>query len=76
MGEKIVRFKRRRESIRPRRSKGSEEIKAEIEKVDKLEAEREIASTMDSNNYQWGYQSIYQEDVISVAAAQLAAWKE
>ncbi|KAL5980965.1 hypothetical protein ACLOJK_028885 [Asimina triloba] len=31
---------------------------------------------MDANNYQWGYQSIYEEDAISVATAQLAAWKE
>ncbi|KAL5979238.1 hypothetical protein ACLOJK_019136, partial [Asimina triloba] len=53
-----------------------EETKVEIEKVGKLEAEREVASTMDAKNYQWVYQSIYEEDVISVAAAQLAAWKE
>ncbi|KAL5977743.1 hypothetical protein ACLOJK_036751 [Asimina triloba] len=31
---------------------------------------------MDANNYQWGYQSIYEEDAILAAAAQLAAWKE
>ncbi|KAL5997100.1 hypothetical protein ACLOJK_008028, partial [Asimina triloba] len=31
---------------------------------------------MDANNYQWGYQSIYEEDAISVATAQLAAWRE
>ncbi|KAL5978923.1 hypothetical protein ACLOJK_018818, partial [Asimina triloba] len=35
-----------------------------------------VASTMNTNNYQWGYESIYEEDVISAAAAQLAAWKE
>ncbi|KAL6013519.1 hypothetical protein ACLOJK_004017, partial [Asimina triloba] len=40
------------------------------------EANLEATSTMDGNNYQWGYQSIYEEDVISVATAQLAAWKE
>ncbi|KAL5987415.1 hypothetical protein ACLOJK_038581 [Asimina triloba] len=31
---------------------------------------------MDANNYQWGYQRICEEDAISVATAQLAAWKE
>ncbi|KAL5984168.1 hypothetical protein ACLOJK_018272 [Asimina triloba] len=31
---------------------------------------------MDAYDYQWGYESIYEEDVISAAAAQLAAWKE
>ncbi|KAL5979616.1 hypothetical protein ACLOJK_019525 [Asimina triloba] len=31
---------------------------------------------MNTNNYQWGYESIYEEDALSVAAAQLAAWKE
>ncbi|KAL5980953.1 hypothetical protein ACLOJK_028873 [Asimina triloba] len=31
---------------------------------------------MDTNNYQWGYESIYEEDVISAVAAQLVAWKE
>ncbi|KAL5985536.1 hypothetical protein ACLOJK_027521, partial [Asimina triloba] len=35
-----------------------------------------VASTIDTNNYQWGYESIYEEDVISAAAAQLVAWKE
>ncbi|KAL5977710.1 hypothetical protein ACLOJK_039238 [Asimina triloba] len=40
--------------------------------MDKLE----VASTMDTNNYQWGYESIYVEDALSAVAAQLAAWKE
>ncbi|KAL6002363.1 hypothetical protein ACLOJK_034294 [Asimina triloba] len=31
---------------------------------------------MDTNNYQWGYESIYEEDALSAAAAQLATWKE
>ncbi|KAL6000180.1 hypothetical protein ACLOJK_034858 [Asimina triloba] len=31
---------------------------------------------MDTNNYQWGYESIYEEDALSAAAAQIAAWKE
>ncbi|KAL6010174.1 hypothetical protein ACLOJK_000605 [Asimina triloba] len=31
---------------------------------------------MDTNNYQWGYVSIYEDDAFSAAAAQLAAWKE
>ncbi|KAL6001394.1 hypothetical protein ACLOJK_007128 [Asimina triloba] len=31
---------------------------------------------MDANNYQWGYESIYEKDVISAAATQLATWKE
>ncbi|KAL5994059.1 hypothetical protein ACLOJK_034930 [Asimina triloba] len=31
---------------------------------------------MDTNNYQWGYESIYEEDAISAAATQIAAWKE
>ncbi|KAL5978823.1 hypothetical protein ACLOJK_018718 [Asimina triloba] len=31
---------------------------------------------MDTNNYQWEYESIYEEDVISAAAAQIAARKE
>ncbi|KAL6013450.1 hypothetical protein ACLOJK_003948 [Asimina triloba] len=31
---------------------------------------------MDTNNYQWGYKSIYEEDVISTATAQLVARKE
>ncbi|KAL5986407.1 hypothetical protein ACLOJK_014740 [Asimina triloba] len=35
-----------------------------------------VGSTIDTNNYQWGYQSIYKEDVISVAVALLAAWKQ
>ncbi|KAL5997303.1 hypothetical protein ACLOJK_008233 [Asimina triloba] len=40
------------------------------------EAELKITSTMDAYNYQWGYESIYEDDVISAAVAQLAAWKE
>ncbi|KAL6009425.1 hypothetical protein ACLOJK_022654, partial [Asimina triloba] len=35
-----------------------------------------VASTMDTNNYQWGYESIYEEDALFAAAAQLTAWKE
>ncbi|KAL5978701.1 hypothetical protein ACLOJK_029818 [Asimina triloba] len=31
---------------------------------------------MNSNNYQWGYVSIYEDNALSAAAAQLAAWKE
>ncbi|KAL5977888.1 hypothetical protein ACLOJK_036911 [Asimina triloba] len=31
---------------------------------------------MDAYNYQWGYESIYEEDVMSAASAQLAAWQE
>ncbi|KAL5994140.1 hypothetical protein ACLOJK_035012, partial [Asimina triloba] len=31
---------------------------------------------MDTNNYQWGYESIYEEDALSAAAAQIAASKE
>ncbi|KAL5985301.1 hypothetical protein ACLOJK_027282 [Asimina triloba] len=31
---------------------------------------------MDTNNYQWAYESIYEEDALSAAAAQIAAWKE
>ncbi|KAL5978120.1 hypothetical protein ACLOJK_029237 [Asimina triloba] len=31
---------------------------------------------MDTNNYQWGYERIYEEDALSAAAAQLAAWEE
>ncbi|KAL5979739.1 hypothetical protein ACLOJK_019650 [Asimina triloba] len=49
-----------------------EETKAEIEKV----VELEVASTMNSKNYQWGYESIYEEDPISAVEAQLTAWKE
>ncbi|KAL5978116.1 hypothetical protein ACLOJK_029233, partial [Asimina triloba] len=36
----------------------------------------EVASTMDTNNYQWRYESIYEEDALLAAAVQLAAWKE
>ncbi|KAL5993798.1 hypothetical protein ACLOJK_038155 [Asimina triloba] len=38
--------------------------------------ELEVASTMNSYNYQWGYESIYEDDALSAAAAQLATWKE
>ncbi|KAL5979572.1 hypothetical protein ACLOJK_019478 [Asimina triloba] len=31
---------------------------------------------MDAYNYQWGYESIYEEDAMLVASAQLAAWQE
>ncbi|KAL6002660.1 hypothetical protein ACLOJK_022879 [Asimina triloba] len=31
---------------------------------------------MDTNNYHRGYESIYEEDALSAAAAQIAAWKE
>ncbi|KAL5996733.1 hypothetical protein ACLOJK_007653 [Asimina triloba] len=31
---------------------------------------------MDAYNYQWGYESIYEEDVMSAVSAQLAAWQE
>ncbi|KAL6000520.1 hypothetical protein ACLOJK_024219 [Asimina triloba] len=31
---------------------------------------------MDAYNYQWGYESIYEEDAISAASAQLVAWQE
>ncbi|KAL5987265.1 hypothetical protein ACLOJK_038427 [Asimina triloba] len=31
---------------------------------------------MDAYNYQWGYESIFEEDVMSAASAQLAAWQE
>ncbi|KAL5990097.1 hypothetical protein ACLOJK_010994 [Asimina triloba] len=31
---------------------------------------------MDAYNYQWGYESIYEEDVISAASAQITAWQE
>ncbi|KAL5985208.1 hypothetical protein ACLOJK_036446 [Asimina triloba] len=31
---------------------------------------------MDTNIYQWGYESIYEEDALSVATAQIGAWKE
>ncbi|KAL6002096.1 hypothetical protein ACLOJK_037544 [Asimina triloba] len=31
---------------------------------------------MDTNNYQWGYESIYEEDALSAAAAQQTAWQE
>ncbi|KAL5981612.1 hypothetical protein ACLOJK_015675 [Asimina triloba] len=31
---------------------------------------------MDAYNYQWGYESIYEEDAMSAASAQLAAWQE
>ncbi|KAL5973167.1 hypothetical protein ACLOJK_037194 [Asimina triloba] len=31
---------------------------------------------MDAYNYQWGYESIYEDDALSAATAELAAWKE
>ncbi|KAL5986765.1 hypothetical protein ACLOJK_015098 [Asimina triloba] len=31
---------------------------------------------MDTNNYQWGYESIYEEDALSATTVQLVAWKE
>ncbi|KAL5985215.1 hypothetical protein ACLOJK_036453, partial [Asimina triloba] len=31
---------------------------------------------MDTNIYQWGYESFYEEDALSLAAAQIAGWKE
>ncbi|KAL6009427.1 hypothetical protein ACLOJK_022656 [Asimina triloba] len=31
---------------------------------------------MDTNNYQWGYESICEEDALSAAATQIVAWKE
>ncbi|KAL5973137.1 hypothetical protein ACLOJK_037163 [Asimina triloba] len=31
---------------------------------------------MDTNNYLWGYESIYEEDALLAAATQIAAWKE
>ncbi|KAL6000179.1 hypothetical protein ACLOJK_034857, partial [Asimina triloba] len=31
---------------------------------------------MDTNNYQWGYESIYDEDALSAVIAQIAAWME
>ncbi|KAL5999855.1 hypothetical protein ACLOJK_034532, partial [Asimina triloba] len=40
------------------------------------EAELEVVSIMDTNNYQWRYESIYEEDALSAAAAHIAAWKE
>ncbi|KAL5986373.1 hypothetical protein ACLOJK_014706, partial [Asimina triloba] len=59
-------FWRRCRAIRPNNSRQFKERKADLE----------ATSTMDANNYQWGYQSVYEEDAISVATAQLAAWKE
>ncbi|KAL5980816.1 hypothetical protein ACLOJK_028727 [Asimina triloba] len=57
-----------------RHSKRVRKQKLEIEKVGNYkeqEAKLEVASTMAANNYQWGFQSNHEEDVISVAAAQI-----